>query len=118
MNRYELQALRHVFALSIAECVNWIAPDYTAAAWQQWETGEKEIPPAVAEKLLDMRQKRKSRILAIIDKINNRIGNNTMRFFDNFAAFQSVYQNGDFLEWKIYQSAAAELYAHDLERLC
>ncbi|MCR9029946.1 YdiL family protein, partial [Citrobacter amalonaticus] len=25
---------------------------------------------------------------------------------------------GSFLDWKIYQSVAAELYAHDLERLC
>ncbi|ENJ1218304.1 DUF1870 family protein, partial [Salmonella enterica subsp. enterica serovar Kentucky] len=24
----------------------------------------------------------------------------------------------DFIEWKIYQSVAAELFAHDLERLC
>ncbi|EJH3428570.1 DUF1870 family protein, partial [Escherichia coli] len=23
-----------------------------------------------------------------------------------------------FIDWKIYQSVAAELYAHDLERLC
>ncbi|ENY7060027.1 DUF1870 family protein, partial [Shigella sonnei] len=25
---------------------------------------------------------------------------------------------GNFIDWKIYQSVAAELYAHDLERLC
>ncbi|HCP3500505.1 TPA: DUF1870 family protein, partial [Escherichia coli] len=24
----------------------------------------------------------------------------------------------NFIDWKIYQSVAAELYAHDLERLC
>ncbi|EEZ5177774.1 DUF1870 family protein, partial [Escherichia coli] len=26
--------------------------------------------------------------------------------------------DGNFIDWKIYQSVAAELYAHDLERLC
>ncbi len=58
------------------------------------------------------------RINAIVDKINNRIGNNTMRYFPDLSSFQSIYTEGDFIEWKIYQSVAAELFAHDLERLC
>lgn len=46
MNAYELQALRHVFAMTIEECVSWIAPDYNAADWQQWENGEcAPLPP-------------------------------------------------------------------------
>ncbi len=118
MNAYELQALRHVFAMTIEECVSWIAPDYNVADWQRWENGEGELPPAIAETLLEMRRKRKLRINAIIEKINNRIGNNTMRFFSDLTDFQSVYRDGSFLDWKIYQSVAAELYAHDLERLC
>ena len=61
MNAYELQALRHVFAMTIDECVSWIS---------------------------------------------------------DLTDFQSVYRDGSFLDWKIYQSVAAELYAHDLERLC
>lgn len=44
MNAYELQALRHVFAMTIEECVSWIAPDYNAADWQQWENGECAPP--------------------------------------------------------------------------
>ncbi|MDM8767969.1 YdiL family protein, partial [Escherichia coli] len=42
----------------------------------------------------------------------------TMRFFPDLTAFQQVYPDGNFIDWKIYQSVAAELYAHDLERLC
>ena len=118
MNAYELQALRQNIAMTIEECVSWIAPDYNAAIWQQWENGECELPPAVVDTLLEMRRKRKLRINAIIEKINNRIGNNTMRFFSDLTDFQSVYRDGSFLDWKIYQSVAAELYAHDLERLC
>ena len=63
-------------------------------------------------------QQRKKHLHAIIEKINNRIGNNTMRFFPDLTAFQQVYPDGNFIDWKIYQSVAAELYAHDLERLC
>ncbi|WP_249974081.1 DUF1870 family protein, partial [Escherichia coli] len=65
-----------------------------------------------------LRQQRKKHLHAIIEKINNRIGNNTMRFFPDLTAFQQVYPDGNFIDWKIYQSVAAELYAHDLERLC
>lgn len=72
----------------------------------------------VVEQLLAMRQQRKKHLHAIIEKINNRIGNNTMRFFPDLTAFQQVYPDGNFIDWKIYQSVAAELYAHDLERLC
>lgn len=41
-----------------------------------------------------------------------------MRFFVDLAAFRTVYHDGDYLDWKVYQSVAAELYAHDLEHLC
>ncbi|NDO83668.1 hypothetical protein CJP72_23835 [Citrobacter sp. NCU1] len=118
MNAFELQALRQIFSMTVEECAMWIAPDYNIETWHQWENGSAKVPSTIVEKLLTMRQKRKSHINAIIEKINNRIGNNTMRFFDNLADFQVVYREGDFLDWKIYQSVAAELYAHELEHLC
>ncbi|QJT81429.1 YdiL family protein [Kosakonia sp. MUSA4] len=118
MNAYELQALRHIFAMSIEECVIWIAPQHNAQTWQEWENGESEIPADIVEKLLEMRKKRQSHLNALIKRINNRIGNNTMRFFADLTAFQTVYHDGNYLDWKVYQSVAAELYAHDLEHLC
>ncbi|PTA91571.1 MULTISPECIES: YdiL family protein [Kosakonia] len=118
MNAYELQALRHILAMSIEECATWIAPDNTAAEWQAWEKGEKAIPADIVEKLQALRKKRQSHINALIQRINNRIGNNTMRFFVDLAAFRTIYHDGDYLDWKVYQSVAAELYAHDLEHLC
>ena len=110
MNAYELQALRHIFAMTIDECATWIAQTGNSESWRQWDY--------VVEQLLAMRQQRKKHLHAIIEKINNRIGNNTMRFFPDLTAFQQVYPDGNFIDWKIYQSVAAELYAHDLERLC
>ncbi|AMO48313.1 protein of unknown function [Kosakonia oryzendophytica] len=118
MNAYELQALRHIFAMTVEECAIWIAPDNTTAEWQAWENGEKAIPADIVAKLLELRKKRQTHINALISRINNRIGNNTMRFFADLAAFQTVYRDGDYLDWKVYQSVAAELYAHDLEHLC
>ncbi|SQB79708.1 YdiL protein [Escherichia coli] len=81
MNAYELQALRHIFAMTIDECATWIAQTGNSESWRQWENGKCAIPDYVVEQLLAMRQQRKKHLHAIIEKINNRIGNNTMRFF-------------------------------------
>ncbi|MDA8499464.1 MULTISPECIES: YdiL family protein [unclassified Citrobacter] len=118
MNALELQAIRHIFAMTVEESAAYIARDGDIVAWQQWESGEKEIPENIARICTEMKAKRKLRINAIIEKINNRIGNNTMRFFPDLVSFQAVYSHDNFLDWKIYQSAAVELYAHNLERLC
>ncbi|WP_145576698.1 YdiL family protein [Yersinia alsatica] len=118
MNNLELQALRQLFFMSYDEAANYIAGDKNTKMWQQWENGEQEIPASVVETMTFMNEKRKERVNAIIKKINNRIGNNTMRFFPDYKEFHAVYADADFLEWKIYQSVAAELYSHDLERLC
>ena len=118
MNALELQAIRHIFAMTVEESARYIARDNNVAAWRQWEKGEREIPEDIIRICSEMKARRKLRINAIIDKINNRIGNNTMRFFPDLNAFQAVYHHDSFLDWKIYQSAAVELYAHDLERMC
>ncbi len=85
MNYLELQALRQLFFMSIEESAQFILGDNIeeikkVQMWQQWENGEQVIPVAVIETLTLMNEKRRKRINAIIDKINNRIGNNTMRF--------------------------------------
>ncbi len=75
MNAYELQALRHIFAMTIDECATWIAQTGDSESWRQWENGKCAIPDRVVEQLLAMRQQRKKHLHAIIEKINNRIGN-------------------------------------------
>ena len=117
MNAYELQALRHIFAMTIDECATWIAQTGDSESWRQWENDSLDWV-SKCEFYKIPRQQRKKHLHAIIEKINNRIGNNTMRFFPDLTAFQQVYPDGNFIDWKIYQSVAAELYAHDLERLC
>lgn len=118
MNNLELQALRYLFFLSVKESATWISGDSDTEKWSQWESGEKEIPEDIIVKMEALRLIRKERIAAIVHKINDRIGNNTMRYFTSFEDFLQVYPSGDFLQWKLYQSAAAELFSRNLERLC
>ncbi|RVR64906.1 DUF1870 family protein, partial [Citrobacter freundii] len=44
MNALELQAIRHIFAMTVEESARYIARDDNVVAWQQWEKGEREIP--------------------------------------------------------------------------
>lgn len=117
MNALELQALRRIFDMTIEECTIYITQDNNSATWQRWEAGDIPISPEIIARLKEMKARRQRRINAIVDKINNRIGNNTMRYFLIYLLSVHLYR-GDFIEWKIYQSVAAELFAHDLERLC
>ncbi|MDT9423113.1 YdiL family protein [Escherichia coli] len=95
---------------------DWIAQTGDNESWRQWENGKRHSDRGRAT--VGYATATKKHLHAIIEKINNRIGNNTMRFFPDLTAFQRVYPDGNFIDWKIYQSVAAELYAHDLERLC
>ncbi|HAI8713584.1 TPA: DUF1870 family protein [Escherichia coli] len=49
MNAYELQALRHIFAMTIDECATWIALTGDSESWKQWEDGKRAIPDRVVE---------------------------------------------------------------------
>lgn len=117
MNALELQALRRIFDMTIEECTIYITQIIirqlaTMGSWRHTHLSRNHCRAKGNE------SQRQRRINAIVDKINNRIGNNTMRYFPDLSSFQSIYTEGDFIEWKIYQSVAAELFAHDLERLC
>lgn len=45
MNAYELQALRHIFAMTIDECATWIAQTGDSESWRQWENGKGAAKP-------------------------------------------------------------------------
>ncbi|MTD26309.1 Aca2/YdiL-like domain-containing protein [Erwinia sorbitola] len=118
MNYLELQALRHIFLLSIEEAASHIAKDNDPAAWKKRELGQEEISEKIIHRFEELLIQRQHHMNAIIDKINLRIGNNTMKYFPTFEEFKQARPGEDLLAWKTYQSVAAELYSRGLERLC
>ncbi|VDZ94349.1 putative cytoplasmic protein [Salmonella enterica subsp. enterica] len=81
--------------MTIEECTIYITQDNNSATWQRWEAGDIPISPEIIARLKEMKARRQRRINAIVDKINNRIGNNTMRYFPDLSSFQSIYTEGD-----------------------
>lgn len=55
MNALELQAIRHIFAMTVEESAMYISCDNNVVAWQQWENGEKEIPDDIAHICQEMK---------------------------------------------------------------
>lgn len=93
MNALELQALRRIFDMTIEECTIYITQiilgnPATMGSWRHTHLLQKSLP------LKEMKAVRQRRINAIVDKINNRIGNNTMRYFPDLSSFQSIYTEG------------------------
>jgi galactose-1-phosphate uridylyltransferase len=118
MTNIELQALRRLFMLTIDEAAKYIASDVSPNQWQAWEQGEESIPDEVVENIQKLRNERKDKVARIIEKINNRIGNNTIRYFMTFEDFHKVNPELNVLSWRLHQSIATELYFRGLETLC
>lgn len=93
MNALELQALRRIFDMTIEECTIYITGIIIR---QHGNDGKLATYPSLQKSLplKEMKAKRQRRINAIVDKINNRIGNNTMRYFPDLSSFQSIYTEG------------------------
>lgn len=117
MTNIELQALRRIFMLKIAEAAEHIGQVPTEQ-WQAWEQGTQPIPSEVMLKMQNLRTERHEKVARIIEDINDRIGNNTIKYFMNFADFKQTNPSLDVVHWRLHQSIAAELYFRGLETLC
>lgn len=117
MTNIELQAYRRFFMLKVSEASEYIG-NTTTEVWHAWEQGEMEIPANVVEAMNSLKKRRQSKIAAIIDDINNRIGSNNIRYFFTFDDFKKVNPTLSIVDWRLHQSIATELYFKGLEKLC
>lgn len=117
MTNIELQAYRRFFMLKVSEASEYIG-NTTVDVWHDWEQGKADIPAKVVEQVKNLKQKRQSKITAIIDDINDRIGSNDIRYFLTFEDFKRVNPTLSVLDWRLHQSIATELYFRGLEKLC
>ncbi|QUJ02922.1 DUF1870 family protein [Salmonella enterica subsp. enterica] len=75
---------------------------------QRWEAGDTPISPEIIAGLRKWPRRRR-RINAIVDKINNRIDVIQCVTSLIYLLFSPFIRRG-FYQWKIYQSVAAELF--------
>ncbi|QIQ20834.1 Aca2/YdiL-like domain-containing protein [Zophobihabitans entericus] len=117
MTNIELQALRRLFMLKVAEAARYIG-DTSTEQWHEWEKGTSTIPAEVILKMQNLRKERKEKVARIIEDINDRIGNSTIKYFMTFEEFQKINPSLDIVHWRLHQSIATELYFRGLEKLC
>ena len=116
MNNKELQALRKLFFLSVAEAAEHIG-GVSARSWQFWESGRYSIPADVAERMLQLAQRRLKIIETCEDLINEHpeASDFTQKYDMSLESFAARHKGATLIDWRIAQSVAAYFYG---EALC
>lgn len=117
MTNLELQAYRRFLMLKVSEASEYIGKT-DPKTWHDWEQGVVPVPEFVDIAMQDLKKLRSEKINIIINSINDRVGNNTIRYFMTYAEFQKVNPDLDVIQWRLHQSIATELYFRGLEKLC
>ena len=108
MNHKELQALRKLFFLSVAEAAEHIG-GVSARSWQFWESGKYSIPEDVADKMLQLAQRRLNMIETCEDLINENpeAEETTQQYYSSLESFAARYPAATMIDWRLAQSVAA-----------
>lgn len=117
MTNLELQAYRRFLMLKVSEASEYIGKT-DSKTWHDWEQGIASIPEYVANGMKDLKKNRNDKINIIINSINDRVGNNSIRYFMTYDEFKKINPSLDVIQWRLHQSIATELYFRGLEKLC
>ena len=105
MNGKELQSLRKLLMLDVAEAADLIG-NVSARSWQHWEAGEKPVPVDVEDALDDLRDIR----IELIGQIDDRLVDGEkleLPYYISFAEFEQHNPGKTKLDWRLSQSVAA-----------
>lgn len=108
MNNKELQALRKLFFLSVAEAAEHIG-GVSARSWQFWESGKYSIPEDVADRMLNLAQRRLNMIETCEDLINENPESEEIiqQYYSSLESFAARYPAATMIDWRLAQSVAA-----------
>lgn len=107
MNNFELQALRKLLFLDVAEAAKWIG-DVTPRTWQRWEDGTRNLPADVADQMNDWCQ-------LYSDTLEEKRHNNrAVVYYRSLDEFEVATGKRNVVVWRITQAIYSTLL---LERL-
>lgn len=119
MNNKELQALRKLLMLEVAEAAEFVGK-VNVRSWQYWEAGRSAVPYDVETEMLDLESIRDHHINALL-KTTEEGAHINLPYFSNFEDYTSNPTTPDeqknVLSWRINQSVAAYFYAEGLADL-
>lgn len=121
MNNKELQALRKLLMLEVAEVAEFVGK-VNVRSWQYWEAGRSAVPADVETEMLDLESSRDFQIESLLKSTES---NDATRFqLPYFSSFEDYTANPttpadqkNVLNWRISQSVAAYFFAEGLADL-
>ena len=107
MTNYELQALRKLLFLDVAEAAKEIG-EVTTRTWQRWEDGSRKVPQDIAGQMNDWCQ-------LYSDMLDDkRLNNNDITYHKTLDDFETATGKRNVVVWRLTQAIYSTLL---LERL-
>ena len=106
INRFELQAIRKLLMLDVAEAADEIGK-VSPRSWQYWEAGERPIPSDVEEEMYALASLRIEGIDEIIDAEEDDI---PTKWYPTFESFRVDYPGSTKMWWRLHQSVVSALF--------
>lgn len=110
MTNTELQIVRRSLFLSVQEAVDHIktldSKSLSVRAWQLWEKGDRPVPIDVHCEMV---------VLAgILEQMKQGLHDKEYVYYRTFEEFTAHNANGNVVDWRMEQAAAAELALVDI----
>lgn len=105
MNNYQLQAMRKILMLDVAEAAEGIG-GVSNRTWQYWEAGRSLVPDDVKKTICELYELR----ILLISEIN-KVQISQFRWYHTYDSFIADYPQSDSVHWRLHQSVLAQVYA-------
>ncbi len=112
MTNIELQALRKLFLLDVAEAAEEIG-HVSPRSWQYWESGRSPVPDDVATKMEALAKTRGEMLSHQRQEMSKAVAPHAIQFYRTRDAYTSSTGDQSAVMWRLNQSVAAALFAED-----
>lgn len=106
MDNYQLQALRKLLFLDVAEAAALIG-EVTPRAWQRWEQGSRKVPQDVADSMNDW--------CMLYSQTLNEHRKNKPIYYKSLDEFEQATGKRNVVTWRITQAVYSQLLLKQLE---
>ena len=108
INRFELQAIRKLLMLDVAEAAEYIG-NVSVRSWQYWESGERSIPADVEIEMYALVSQR-NEIIGEIFSAEDDEEDRSQKWYPTFESFTVDYPGHTKTWWRLHQSVLSYLF--------
>ncbi|EPH2696665.1 DUF1870 family protein [Klebsiella aerogenes] len=109
MKNYELQALRKLLMLSVAEAAIHLGK-VTVRTWQYWESGSHAVPEYVSARIRELVEMRAQSLVTRTLVLDHQGTKMEIAYYHTIDEFEFATRQRNIVIWRLSQSIAVALY--------